>query len=100
MHVLVTPPLTAEMVTVSPTAVPIADMAGVLSLVRLSTVELPRSLIATKSVPLPLRGVVSIDNASGALEDETLPARSVTVEVTDHVPSDNVGKSHDDAGNT
>jgi hypothetical protein len=36
----------------------------------------------------------------GADEGETFPAASVNVAANDHVPSDNVGKSHDDAGTT
>lgn len=66
------------------------------SFVMLSVFEEPLSDVGNKSGnPLADGAVVSISIDNGELGDDWFPAGSVITPVTDHVPSDNVGKSHD-----
>lgn len=83
----------------SPSPSPSAEMAGVLSLVRLSVVEIPVSEAEMRSgVPATVEVSILIDR--GADAGETFPDRSVCLAVTSHVPSDSAGRSHDVAGRT
>ena len=84
------------MVILSPVVPPVADIVGVVSELRLSEDELPRSEPAVKSgVPGALGDAVSIVNDNAAPVVEALPAASVSLVVTDQVPSVRVGRSQD-----
>ena len=92
-------PFVAEMVIVSPAEPPDADIVGVLSEVKLSVDDEPRSEAAARSTAVGADGaVVSIVIDNGALLGDTFPAASVRVEDTFHCPGVNVGRSHDVAG--
>ncbi len=93
------PDFDARIVTVSPSATPSAETAGVLSFVRLSVDDEPVSDDATKS-GVPAFVAVSMLSGSGVDAGEVLPARSVCVAATLHVPSASVGRSHDVSGRT
>jgi hypothetical protein len=86
-------PLVAEMVMVSPFAPPVALKVGVESLVLLSESDDPESDVANKSRPVGADGAVpSIVMGSADEEVEVLPAGSVNVAETFHVPSVSVGR--------
>lgn len=89
-------PLVAVINTVSPVLPPTAAIAGVLSDVMLSVDEEPRSDAVTRSGATGVVGaVVSITVDSGVLAAETFPAASVSVAVTDQVPSVSAGRSQE-----
>ena len=86
------PPLVAEMVMVSPLVPPLALNVGVVSLVLLSESDVPVSDDANRSTPVgAVGGVVSIVMGNADEEVEVLPAGSVNVAETFHVPSVSVG---------
>ena len=100
-HVFVVAPFTAVNSTVSPAVAPTSVMVGVVSDVTLSESDDPRSDEATRSgVPGVNGAVVSTVSESEAPAADVLPAASVSVADTDHVPSVRVGRSHDAAGTT
>ena len=85
---MVIPPLTAEIVAVSPLLPPVTDIMGVVSFVTLSVEDDPVSDDASRSGAEGADGAVVstvIDNAEP--DGDTFPAGSVNVPVTDHVPS-------------
>jgi|LakMenE18May11ns_1017448.scaffolds.fasta_scaffold8647221_2 hypothetical protein len=89
------------MVIVSPGTPPVALNAGVVSFVMSSAFDDPESDAVSRSIAKGAEGAAeSTVSEVGADEGETFPAASVNVAANDHVPSDNVGKSHDDAGTT
>jgi hypothetical protein len=97
-HDLVVPLLVAVMVIVSPVDPPLPATAGVVSDVKLSVDEDPRSDAATRSgVPGAEGAVVSTVSDRAVPAVDWLPARSVNFAVTDQLPVVNVGMSHDDA---
>ena len=69
------------------------EIAGVVSDVRLSVAEAPVSDESTRSGVPALGTEASIVSGNAELGADTLPARSVTTEVTDHSPSLNAGRS-------
>jgi hypothetical protein len=92
VHDTVLVPLVAEMVMVSPFAPPAALKVGVASLVLLSESDDPESDDAERSTPDGADGAVpSIVMGSADEEVEVLPAGSVNVDETFHVPSVSVG---------
>ena len=96
MQVLVVAPLVAVNSTVSPAAAPGSDMAGVVSEVTLSVSEDPVSDAAARSGADGADGAdVSMLRGVEGPADEMLPAWSVSVPDTDHVPSVRVGRSHE-----
>ena len=89
-------PFTAEIVTVSPVTPPVAENVGVVSVVLLSEVEEPESDAVARSGAAGADGeVASIFTDNAELDVEVFPAGSVTVALTDHVPSVSVGKSQE-----
>ena len=98
MQVFVVAPFVAVMVTVSPDVPPAAEIVGVVSVVMSSLDDVPVSEAAARS---------GVDGTAGEVESmiierevpaaEVLPAGSVSVALTDHVPSARVGRSQDDA---
>ena len=95
------PPFVVVTVVVSPAAPPATDTVGVLSEVLSSVLEDPESDADARSGAAGADGAVAstvIESAEPA--DDTLPAGSVSVADTDHVPSLRVGRSHDAAGTT
>lgn len=89
-------PLVAVNSTVSPAAAPGSDMAGVVSEVTLSVSEDPVSDAAARSGADGADGAdVSMLRGVEGPADEMLPAWSVSVPDTDHVPSVRVGRSHE-----
>jgi hypothetical protein len=92
VHDTVVVPLVAEMVMVSPLVPPLALNVGVVSLVLLSESDVPVSDDANRSTPVgAVGGVVSIVMGNADEEVEVLPAGSVNVAETFHVPSVSVG---------
>jgi hypothetical protein len=92
VHDTVVVPLVAEMVMVSPLVPPLALIVGVVSLVLLSESDVPVSDDANRSTPEgAVGGAVSIVIGSADEEVEVLPAGSVNVAETFHVPSVSVG---------
>ena len=88
-------------VILSPFVPPAPLIVGVVSDVLLSVDEVPESDDGARSGTDGDNGAIaSTTNDNAELAADELPARSVTVEVTDHVPSDMAGKSHDVAGTT
>ena len=85
--------LRAVTVTEVPTGNTPPEIAGVVSDVRLSVAEAPVSDESTRSGVPALGTEASIVSDNAELGTDTLPARSVTTEVTDHSPSLNAGKS-------
>ena len=87
-------PLVAVNVTVSPEAPPVILMEGEVSAVRSSEFDAPVSDAGRKFGAAGIAGaLVSMTIDSGALDNETLPAGSVRVAVTDHVPLASVERS-------
>ena len=97
MHVSVAEPSVAEIVTISPAVALDKEKVGVVSLVMLSVFDEPVSEAAARSGALigDDGAVVSITRLVAALAAETLPAVSVIVDVTLHVPSVRPERSHD-----
>jgi hypothetical protein len=95
VHVLVVPPLVAEIVTVSPLLPPEAEKVGVVSFVTLSVGEPPESDAAAKSGTPGIDGDATTVTPSVDPEEETFPAESVSVALVVHEPVDKVGKSHE-----
>ena len=93
MHVFVSPPFVAEIVTVSP-FVPDGNVNdGVVSFVRLSESDFPVSELGSKSALDGVAGAApSIVIESDPDAGPVLPAASVMEAETVHVPSDNVGR--------
>jgi hypothetical protein len=89
--------LVAEIVAVAPALPPDKENAGVVSLVRLSVFDVPESEVARRSGALAGADgtVVSTTRLIAGLAAEELPAASVTLDVTLHVPSLSIGRSHD-----
>ena len=101
VHVtLVEPAFAAVMVMTSPVAWPGIVIVGVLSLVTLSVGDEPRSEPASRSGVRPVGPVESIVIDSALEAVDVLPAGSVRVAVTLHVPSVIVGIVQLDAGKT
>ena len=96
-HVLVVLPSVAEIVMVSSVDPPLAVIVGVVSLVRLSVLDVPESLAADRSGVPAVPAVVSMVNDREGLAVDVLPAGSVSVDVTVHAPSERVGRSHEEA---
>ena len=99
-QVLVVPPLTADITTVSPSVTFGAEKEGVVDDVRLSEFEVPVSADGNRSGAEAVGAVVSIVRGRDGLLGEVFPAGSVSVDVTSQVPSVSAGKVHDVAGNT
>ena len=94
VHASVTPPFVALTVTTSPAVPPATLMPGVESAVMSSTLEAPVSEAFFKFGDGGADGgVVSICIDSGELAVDVLPAGSVSVALTLHVPSVSVGRS-------
>jgi hypothetical protein len=92
VHDTVVVPLVAEMVIVSPLVPPLALKVGVVSLVLLSVFDAPVSDASARSTPEGADGgVVSIVTGNAVDDGEMLPAGSVNVDETFHVPSVSVG---------
>ena len=95
-HDTVDTPLVALIVATSPTEPPDTENAGVVSEVRLSVEDEPKSDDANKSGTEGAEGAdVSTVKLKADPTDETFPAKSVRVEDTDHTPAVSVGKSHE-----
>ena len=93
-------PSVARTVTTSPSAAaPIRENVGVTSDVRSSVDDEPLSDAVARSgaVEAVAGAVASITIVIAGPADDSFPAGSVNVAVTDQVPSDKVGRSHDDA---
>ena len=92
-------PLVAVNCTVSPDTADDNDNAGVVSEVTLSVDDEPESDAATRSGASGAAGAeVSTVSGRAALAADVLPAASVRVAETDHVPSVRAGRSHDVEG--
>jgi hypothetical protein len=97
-QVFVVAPFVAVNSTVSPVVAPGSARVGVVSDVRLSVLDEPESDEATRSGADGADGEdVSTETDVAGPTAEVLPAASVSVPVTDQVPSDSAGRSHDDA---
>ena len=101
VHVLVTPPLVAVITTVAPASTPGTSMDGVESAVTSSVDEVPVSDDAERSGLAGRTGAVAstVRFVNGPTAD-VLPAGSVRVPDTDHVPSVRAGRSQDVADPT
>lgn len=86
-HDRVVAPCVAVIVIVSPAVPPVADTVGVVSDVRLSVEDVPRSDDASRSgVPGAEGAVVSMVIGRAVPATDWFPAGSVTLAVTDHAP--------------
>ena len=95
MQVLVSEPLVAVMVAVSPLLPPLTENVGVVSVVLLSVSEFPVSDDAARSgAPGALGVVVSTVRDVAELAGEVTPP-DVIVPVTFHVPSVSAGSVHE-----
>ena len=93
----VSPGLEAVTVTVLPATTPEISIFGVTSFVRLSVEDTPVSDVLARSGFAEATGAtVSIVILNAELGEETLPAGSVTIAVTLHVPSVKVNNSQPD----
>ena len=95
VQVLVVPPLTAEIVTVSPATALEPENDGPVTFVMLSVDDDPASLDASRSGADAGGAVVSTVMDNAELDPDTFPAGSVNVPVTDHVPSVRPDNEHD-----
>jgi len=85
-------PLVAVIVAMSPDVPPGRLTEGVVSLVMLSVLDTPVSDAASRSGAAV---AVEIVKLSGSLDEEMLPALSVSVPVTTHEPSVSGGRVHE-----
>lgn len=101
VHDTVRPPFVADTVTDAPSSTPGMFTKGVESAVTSSDDDTPVSLEAARSGRVGITGPsVSTVRTVGEEAGDTFPAGSVSVAVTDHVPSVSAGRSHDAAGST
>jgi hypothetical protein len=98
VHVKVTAPFVAVMMTVAPGSTPGISTNGVESAVTSSVEDAPVSDDDARSALEGRPGaVVSIVRVIDGPADDTFPAASVIVPDTVHTPSDSTGRSHDTA---
>lgn len=91
---IVVPPCTAAIVTISPTCTPETPTAGVVTDVVLSVDDEPLSDAASRSgSDGRLGAAVSMTKVKGADAPDALFRLSTRLEVMDHVPSTIVGRS-------
>ena len=84
------------MVMMSPAEPPLEETLGVVSFVRLSVADEPESETADRSgVPGADGAVESTVSGSAVPAVDWLPAGSVTFAVTDQLPAESAGRSHD-----
>ena len=89
-------PFVAVMVMMSPAEPPLEETLGVVSFVRLSVADEPESETADRSgVPGADGAVESTVSGSAVPAVDWLPAGSVTFAVTDQLPAESAGRSHD-----